>query len=128
MKVHKMPLQLLIPLMIKLSKRRIIKNNKATGIERENVKRKERGKENESEKGKGNANARETESAAIREAEVEAMTEKEAEAGTMAGERVIEGHLHRLLRKREATEIPPENNVRGKMITPNSNCKNRPQT
>lgn len=128
MKVHKMLLHLLIPLMIKLSKRRIIKNSKATGTGRENVKRKERRKENGSEKGRGNANAREIESAVIREAEVEVMTEKEAAAGTMADERVIEGHLHRPLRKREETVIATEINIRGKMITPNSNCKKRPQT
>jgi len=114
--------------MINLSKRRIIKNSKATGTVRENVKRKEREKENESEKGRENANVREIESAVIREAEVGAMTEKEAVAEIMAAERVIEGLQHRHLRKREEMGTTTEINIRGKMIIPNSNYKKRLQT
>jgi hypothetical protein len=114
--------------MINLSKRRIIKNSKATGTGRENVKRKEREKGNESGKGRGNVNAKEIESAVIREVEVGAMTEKEAVVEIMAAERVIEDLQHRLPRKREEMGTTTEINIRGKMITPNSNYKKRLQT
>ena len=128
MKVLKTLLHLILRLMINLSKRRIIKNSKATGTGRENVKRKEREKGNESGKGRGNVNAREIESAVIREVEVGAMTGKEAVVEIMAAVRVIEGLQLRPLRKREEMGTTTEINIRGKMITPNSNYKKRLQT
>jgi len=130
MKVHKMPLHhLLLPLMINLSKRQITvrnNNNKAAGTGRETVKGKERRKGNES--GNANANAREIESAGIREVEPAVMTVKEAAVGIMAAERVIGGLQHRPLRKKEEMGITTEINIRGKMITPNTNCKKHLQT
>jgi hypothetical protein len=132
MKVHKTPLHhLLLPLMINLSKRQItVRNNnsKATGTGRESVKGKERRKGKGRGNANANANAREIESAGIREAEPAAMTAKEAAVGIMAAERVIGGLQHRPLRKREEMGITTEINIRGKMITPNTNCKKHLQT
>lgn len=132
MKVHKMPLHhLLLPLMINLSKRQITvrnNNNKAAGTGRETVKGKERRKGNESGNANANANAREIESAGIREVEPAVMTVKEAAVGIMAAERVIGGLQHRPLRKKEEMGITTEINIRGKMITPNTNCKKHLQT
>lgn len=132
MKVHKIQLHhLLLPLMINLSKRQItVRNNnsKATGTGRESVKEKEKEKRKGSGSGSGNANVREIESAGIREAEAAVMNAKEAAVGIMEAERAIGGLQHRPLRKREEMGITTEINIKGKMTTPNTNCKKHLQT